>query len=86
MPDGKSERGEGFGISSGDILGEERTERDWCYMSRESGKGTREQAKIYEIVWRESKASSKAERSVCTWILNISGNTSDDLLIPSGGE
>ncbi|PKU39620.1 rho gtpase-activating protein 15 [Limosa lapponica baueri] len=34
MPDGKSERGEGFGISSGDILGKERTERDWCYMSR----------------------------------------------------
>ncbi|KAJ7406405.1 Rho GTPase activating protein 15 [Willisornis vidua] len=34
MPDGKSERGEGFGTSSGDILGEEGTERDWCYMSR----------------------------------------------------
>lgn len=42
MPDGKSERGEGFGISNGDILGKERTEGDWCYTSRESGKGTRE--------------------------------------------
>ncbi|KAJ7411351.1 rho gtpase-activating protein 15 [Pitangus sulphuratus] len=34
VPDGKSERGEGFGTSSGDILGKEGTERDWCYMSR----------------------------------------------------
>lgn len=33
--------------------------------------------KIYDIVWRKSKASSKAERSVCTWVLNIAGSTSD---------